>query len=180
MQYTTSADLYLRGDSETWKNWDAKYKQPRTCEDCEFKHGKIYPFIMISRAPEHSGCRCMIYPMRTKAVGTATTEGWNGADAWLWYQKKLPENYITKKQAFSAGWNPRKRNLSSVCPGKVLGDMPYYNYEGKLPSKAGRNWLEADFDYLGIDRGANRIFYSNDGLIFISYDHGNTFYELTE
>ncbi|MBR2971809.1 MAG: hypothetical protein IKC61_02640 [Clostridia bacterium] len=47
-----------------------------------------------------------------------------------------------------------------------------------LPAKIGRTWQEADFDYLRGYRNSRRILYSNDGLIFVSYDHAKTFYEL--
>ena len=46
--------------------------------------------------------------------------------------------------------------------------------------KANRTWLEADFDYSDRTRGTNRNFYSNDGLIFVSYDHAKTFYEIVK
>lgn len=118
--------------------------------------------------------------MRTKQVGTATQEGWNGADAWLMYRQRLPDNYITKKEALKAGWIPESHNLSKVCPGKLIGNIPYKNKEGKLPNKIGRIWYEADFDYATEYRGENRILYSNDGLIFVSYDHAKTFYELVK
>jgi hypothetical protein len=48
----------------------------------------------------------------------------------------------------------------------------------KLSSSINRIWYEADFDYISANRNSNRIYYSNDGLIFVSYDHGKTFYEL--
>ena len=48
----------------------------------------------------------------------------------------------------------------------------------KLPTKRNRTWYEADFDYDTDYRGEKRILYSNNGLIFVSYDHANTFYEL--
>ena len=118
--------------------------------------------------------------MRTKQVGTATQEGWNGADAWLMYRQRLPDNYITKEEALKAGWRSKKKNLSEVCPGKLIGNELYFNKENKLPNKPRRIWNEADFDYTTADRGANRIFYSKDGLIFISYDHAHTFYELIQ
>ena len=108
----------------------------------------------------------------------ATSEGWNGADAWLMYEGRLPDNYITKEEAIKLGWRSSKRNLFEVCPGLLIGDVPYSNNEEKLPIKSGRVWFEADFDYYDETRGSNRIFYSNDGLIFVSYDHANTFYEL--
>ena len=47
-----------------------------------------------------------------------------------------------------------------------------YNKGGKM-----KFTTEAD-SYIEGNSRANRILYSNDGLIFISYDHANTFYEL--
>ena len=37
---------------------------------------------------------------------------------------------------------------------------------------------EADFDYSGGYRNDCRLLYSNDGLIFVTYDHYATFYEI--
>lgn len=178
MKYTTDADPYLKGDSKLWKNWQSIYKEPRTCRPCEDKHGKIFPYSSSAYIPEHLRCRCEIIPMRTIKVGEATKEGWNGADAWLMYKGRLPDNYITKEEAIQAGWIPFEGNLNQVCPGKSIGNKPYRNKENKLPDKEGRHWFEADFDYTSIYRGENRILYSSDGLIFVSYDHAQTFYEL--
>ena len=178
MKYITDADPYLKGDSNTWKNWQALYKNPRICNPCQDKHGKIYPYSSLPYIPEHLRCRCEIVPMRTVVVGEATKEGWNGADAWLMFQGRLPDNYITKKEAIKAGWKSDKFNLSDACPGKIIGNVLFKNKEGKLPDKVDRFWYEADFDYSDITRGSNRMFYSNDGLIFVSYDHAKTFYEL--
>ena len=55
---------------------------------------------------------------------------------------------------------------------------PYPNREGKLPVSPNRKWYEADFDYQSEGRNSKRILYSNDGLVFVSYDHSKTFYEL--
>lgn len=181
MSYITKADPYLAGNSKVWKNWQSQYDEPRTCKLCEEeRHGKIYPFSSETYVPAHMRCRCEIIPMRTQQVGTATSEGWNGADAWLMYRGRLPDNYITKEEATDAGWKAKLHNLAQVCPGKYIGDEPYQNKEGKLPNKNGRIWYEADFDYQTEYRGENRILYSNDGLIFVSYDHAKTFYELVK
>ena len=176
--FTTEPDSYIEGNSRAWKNWQSICKDPRTCQPCEDKHGKIYPFESKTYIPEHLRCRCKIVPMRTKEVGSATSEGWNGADAWLMYEGRLPDNYITKKEALKLGWRPGKRNLSEICPGVLIGNVVFNNNEKKLPDESNRIWFEADFDYSDETRGSNRILYSNDGLIFISYDHANTFYEL--
>ena len=76
--------------------------------------------------------------MRTKQVGSATEEGWNGADAWLMYRGKLPDNYITKEEVLEAGWISFEGNLNLVCPGKIIGGNRYKNKESKLPEKTGR------------------------------------------
>ena len=178
MKFTTEPDSYIEGNSRAWKNWQSICKDPRTCQPCEDKHGKIYPFDSKTYIPEHLRCRCKIVPMRTTEVGSATSEGWNGADAWLMYEGRLPDNYITKEEAISAGWISFEGNLNQVCPNKIIGNKSYKNREGKLPDKVGRCWFEADFDYTSGYRGANRILYSNDVLIFVSYDHAHTFYEL--
>lgn len=60
----------------------------------------------------------------------------------------------------------------------MIGGERYSNNEKKLPDAPYRVWCEADFDYTEGYRNSNRIYYSNDGLIFVSYDHGQTFYEL--
>ena len=40
-------------------------------------------------------------------------------------------------------------------------------------------WYEADINYTGGFRTHDRILYSNDGLIFVTYEHYQTFYEIT-
>ena len=181
MSYITKADPYLAGDSRTWKNWQSKYDEPRTCKLCEEeKHGKIYPFSAETHIPAHLRCRCEIVPMRTKQVGTATNEGWKGADAWLMYRGRLPDNYITKEEALKAGWSRKKKNLAEKCPGKIIGGDTYDNDKLKLPVLINRVWREADFDYVSGKRNRKRIIFSNDGLIFVSYDHAQTFYELVK
>ena len=87
---TILPDLKLGGDSTTWKNWQSQYINLTTCQDCRKKHGKIYDFEAEQYQPEHELCRCSIIPMRTKKVGTATDWGFDGADAWLMYEGRLP------------------------------------------------------------------------------------------
>ncbi|MCQ2975370.1 MAG: hypothetical protein MJ211_11250 [Bacteroidales bacterium] len=88
---------------------------------------------------------------------------------------KLPKNYITKKEAQKLGWDSKKGNLESVAPGKSIGGSSFGNYEGNLPKKSGRKYFECDIDYNGGHRNAKRIVYSNDGLVFYTQDHYNSF-----
>ena len=89
---------------------------------------------------------------------------------------KLPSNFITKKEAEALGWPGG--SLKKYAPGKSIGGDRFGNNEGKLPKKKGRQYYECDIDYKGNSRGAKRIIYSNDGLIFYTDDHYETFTQL--
>ena len=91
---------------------------------------------------------------------------------------KLPSNYITKKEAEDLGWKSYEGNLWEVAPGKSIGGSRFGNYEGLLPEAKGRKYYECDIDFDGGRRNAKRIVYSNDGLVFYTDDHYNTFEQL--
>ena len=61
-----------------------------------------------------------------------------------------------------------------------LGGDEFLNDKDKLPCAPGRTWYEADIDYTYGKRNLKRILYSNDGLVFVSEDHYQTFYEITK
>ena len=86
----------------------------------------------------------------------------------------LPDNYITKQQAEDAGWSGG--SVEKYCPGKCIGGSRFGNFEGLLPDKDGRTWTECDINTLGASsRGAERIVFSNDGLIYYTPDHYESF-----
>ena len=86
----------------------------------------------------------------------------------------LPSNFITKKEAEKLGWSGG--SLEPYASGKCIGGSHFGNYEGILPEKDGRSYTECDIDTLGADkRGAKRIVFSNDGLIYYTEDHYETF-----
>ena len=60
---------------------------------------------------------------------------------------------------------------------KIGGDI-YQNRNNHLPASPGRQWYEADINYKGEFRSSSRLVYSNDGLIFATYDHYKTFVEI--
>ena len=91
---------------------------------------------------------------------------------------KLPPNYMTKKEAQALGWVNSLGNLWEVAPGKSIGGDRYGNYEGQLPDAKGRKYFECDIDFDGTFRNAKRIIFSNDGLIFYTEDHYQTFEEM--
>ena len=91
---------------------------------------------------------------------------------------ELPPNYITKAEAQDLGWVSSKGNLWDVVPGKSIGGDYFGNYEGKLPTAKGRKYTECDIDFDGSYRNSKRIIFSNDGLVFYTEDHYETFEEI--
>jgi len=86
----------------------------------------------------------------------------------------LPENFITKAQARDLGWEGG--GLDEYVYGCCIGGDSFGNYEGLLPETAGRSYYECDIDTLHADsRGAKRIVYSDDGLIYYTDDHYESF-----
>ena len=71
-----------------------------------------------------------------------------------------------------------KENIIDNFINNIVQDR-YLNYDLKLPVSRDRIWYEADINYTGGKRNRERILYSNDGLIFVTYDHYQTFYEIT-
>ena len=87
---------------------------------------------------------------------------------------RLPGNFITKSEAEKLGWTGG--GLEKYAPGKCIGGDRFGNYEGLLPKKSGRTYTECDIDTLGkSSRGAKRIVFSNDGLIYYTDDHYESF-----
>ena len=90
----------------------------------------------------------------------------------------LPKNFITKDEAKDLGWDNKKGNLWDVAEGKSIGGDYFGNYEGLLPKAKGRKYSECDVNYEGGYRGSERIIFSNDGLIYYTNDHYQTFTQL--
>ncbi len=86
----------------------------------------------------------------------------------------LPKNFVTKSEAEAAGWTGGA--LDRVLPGKAIGGNRYHNREGLLPTAKGRTWTECDVNSVGrSSRGPERIVFSNDGLIYYTPDHYDSF-----
>ena len=175
-------DRELIGNSLHWANWMSKLL-PNSCKYCVEQHGKIVDISILKNKTEvqaHPNCQCVYVAMRTKVAGTATDLGMNGADTYIAYYGRLPDYYVDKQTAYDAGWQTIKKKFSALFPGKMIGGDPYGNDDFKLPSAPSRVWYEADINYVSGKRNRQRIVYSNDGLIFVSYDHYQTFYEITK
>lgn len=90
---------------------------------------------------------------------------------------KLPSNFITKKEAKKLGWTGG--SVEDYAPGKAIGGDYFGNYEGLLPED--KEYHECDIDTLGkSSRGAKRIIYSDDGYIYYTDDHYESFELLYE
>ncbi len=88
----------------------------------------------------------------------------------------LPSNYITKEEARELGWSGG--SVEEYAPGMCIGGSRFGNYEGILPEDS---YLECDINTLGkSSRGAERLVYSDDGDIYYTGDHYETFELLYE
>lgn len=90
---------------------------------------------------------------------------------------KLPSNFITKDEAKALGWNGG--SLLDYAKYKCIGGDIYYNYDKKLEDAKNRIYYECDVNTLGaLARGAERIVYSDDGIIYYTANHYETFTRL--
>lgn len=119
--------------------------------------------------------------------GGKSSEGNGSVDEDGWYTSKeevalyihlygeLPDNYVTKAEAEDAGWTGGGVE-HWTGEGTAIGGGYFGNYEGLLPKKQGRTYAECDIDTPGSNsRGAKRIVFSNDGLIYYTGDHYESF-----
>ena len=130
-------------------------------------------------------------PVETEVPASQAPEGAQSAAPAVnedgWYDSKedvalyihlyghLPDNYVTKRKAQDQGWTG-----GSVEPytgeGTAIGGSRFGNYEGLLPEAQGRTYTECDIGTVGgSSRGAKRIVFSNDGLIYYTEDHYESF-----
>lgn len=99
--------------------------------------------------------------------------------AYLIRYHRLPDNYMTKKEARKMGWEGG--SLDRLIPGRSIGGDFFGNYEGTLPEKDGREYHECDIDTIGSSgRGPKRIIYSGDDdneewNIYYTDDHYESF-----
>ena len=90
---------------------------------------------------------------------------------------RLPSNYITTGEARDLGWSGG--SVEAYAPGRAIGGDRFGNREGLLPKADGRTYYECDIDTIGkTSRGAKRIIFSNDGLIYYTEDHYESFTQL--
>ena len=114
------------------KSKDYKYRNAvideKLCEPCWDKYGSVYPAkdaptTLEIRLQSHLFCRCSIEWMRSIEwmlsilAGTATVNGYTGADYVVKNTRELPENYMHKTETKQKGWKRWEGNLWEVLPG---------------------------------------------------------------
>ena len=117
-------------------------------------------------------------PEDGEAVPAIDEDGWyysaEDVSLYLCTYGKLPENFITKDEARELGWEGG--SVEKYAPGYAIGGDKFGNREGLLPKASGRVYYECDIDTDGKNsRGAKRIVFSNDGLIYYTEDHYESF-----
>ncbi len=113
-----------------------------------------------------------------ESTGPIDEDGWyysaDDVSLYLYTYGCLPDNYITKDEAEDLGWTGG--SVEQYAPGYAIGGDIFYNREGRLPKDQGRVYYECDIDTDGYhSRGARRIVFSNDGLIYYTENHYGSF-----
>ena len=119
-----------------------------------------------------------LLPTEAPTESSIDEDGWyysaEDVALYLYTYGYLPENFITKSEAREYGWS--SGSVEKYAPGCAIGGDRFYNREGLLPDAPGREYYECDIDTNGrSSRGAKRIVYSNDGLIYYTEDHYESF-----
>ena len=128
--------------------------------------------------PEEKATAEAASEIQTEESAAIEEDGWfysaEEVSLYLYTYGHLPENFITKDEARDLGWEGG--SVEDYAPGYAIGGDKFGNREGLLPTAKGRKYYECDIDTDGRDsRGAKRIVFSNDGLIYYTEDHYESF-----
>ena len=135
------------------------------------------PAAAVTAAPEAPAPETETQPESLAEDGSYTTK--EDLALYIHTYGHLPGNFVTKEEARAAGWEGG--GLDDVLPGMCIGGDRFGNREGLLPEAKGRSWTECDVNTLHAkSRGAERIVFSNDGLIYYTDDHYDSFTLLYE
>ena len=126
------------------------------------------PVVLIPTDPEPSG------PDESELPEDGQYDTKDEVALYLFLYGHLPDNFVTKRQALDAGWS--NGSLEPYFPGCSIGGDVFQNREGLLPKVKGRTYYECDIGTTGKkSRGSKRIVFSNDGLIYYTGDHYESF-----
>lgn len=111
---------------------------------------------------------------RIEESGTYTSK--EDVSIYIYTYDHLPSNYITKQEAKDLGWQKKSYDLWEVASGMSIGGDYFGNYEETLPTDT--KYHECDIDYHGGKRNAKRLVYGENGSIYYTEDHYETFEKL--
>lgn len=138
---------------------------------------KAVPDAPITASPTPAASQTEIPEVKANIDEEGAFTSARDVAAYLQAYNKLPPNFIAKAQARKLGWSGG--DLRPYARDKSIGGDRFGNYEGLLPAKKGRQYYECDIDTQGKSaRGAKRLVYSNDGLIYYTTDHYKSFTQL--
>lgn len=130
------------------------------------------PAVAVTAAPEAPVTATETQPESIDEDGSYTSK--ENLALYIHTYGHLPGNFVTKEEARAAGWEGG--GLDEVLPGMCIGGDRFGNREGLLPEAQGRSWTECDVNTLHANsRGAERIVFSNDGLIYYTGNHYDSF-----
>ena len=143
-----------------------------------------FSLVLLTEEPEHETPSPTDTPEPTAAPTPAPTdcpvqygEDYDDKDRvalYLHLYGELPPHFITKSEAQKLGWGSGE--VEYYRKGAAIGGDRFGNYEGLLPKKKGRQYYECDIGTVGKkSRGAQRIIFSNDGLVYYTDDHYESF-----
>lgn len=128
--------------------------------------------VAVTTVPEATAPETQAQPEGIDEDGSYTTK--EELALYIHTYGHLPGNFVTKAEASAAGWSGG--GLDEYLPGMCIGGDRFGNREGLLPEAGGRYWTECDVNTLHArSRGAERIVFSNDGLIYYTGDHYDSF-----
>ena len=143
-----------------------------------------FSLVLLTEEPGHETPEPSKAPEPTAAPTPAPTDcpvqygedydDKDGVALYLHLYGELPPHFITKSEAQKLGWDSGE--VEYYRKGAAIGGDRFGNYEGLLPKKKGRQYYECDIGTVGKkSRGAQRIIFSNDGLVYYTDDHYESF-----
>ena len=143
-----------------------------------------FSLVLLTEEPQHETPSPTDNPQPTDTPAPHDTESpvqygedyddRDGVALYLHLYGELPPHFITKKEAQKLGWSSGE--VEYYQSGAAIGGDFFGNYEGLLPKKKGRKYYECDIGTVGKkSRGAKRIIFSSDGLIYYTDDHYESF-----
>lgn len=97
--------------------------------------------------------------------------------AYIYYYKKLPNNYLTKNEAQKLGWSGSGNVwVNNSLKNKNIGGDTFKNYEQLLPIVDKNTYIEVDVNCKDGIRGKYRLVYNRYTFdIYYTDDHYNSF-----